>query len=74
MHGNTKDARKWSGQAVLLVMPGWIMNSFGSFIFSYTVYNYSPNRSSEATAIAKVSVDSMPFSSLERMHFHEPTS
>lgn len=37
MHGNTKDARKWSGQAVLLVMPGWIMNSFGSFIFSYAV-------------------------------------
>ena len=33
MHGNTKDARKWSGQAVLLVMPGWIMNSLDLLYF-----------------------------------------
>lgn len=71
MHGNTKDARKWSGQAVLLVMPGWIMNSLGFFIILIKLF---PEKIFRSYGYSTSSVDSMPSSSLERMHFHEPTS
>ncbi len=65
MHGNTKDARKCSGPAVLLVMPGWRIKSLGWFpepFFRSYCYCIS------------FRWQNMPCSSLKRKRWHEPTS